>query len=177
MGARGRGHTYDRDMQLEELEVIPYSLPFRDPYVTARGELAGAQADPGPDPGRGARGARRDGIPFSARRRGIESIADGDPRPVLARAARRRRRPRADLVGDRALPQPRRVRARRWRPSISPCTTWSGERPDEPVWRLLGASEAQPVVCNATLPAANPAATRVLAEEWARRGSGPSSSR
>src|SRR5512134_1636509 len=26
-------------MRLDELEVIPYSLPFRDPYVTARGEL------------------------------------------------------------------------------------------------------------------------------------------
>ena len=26
-------------MRLEELEVIPYSLPFREPYVTASGEL------------------------------------------------------------------------------------------------------------------------------------------
>ena len=26
-------------MQLEELEVVPYSLPFREPYVTARGQL------------------------------------------------------------------------------------------------------------------------------------------
>ena len=26
-------------MRLEELDVIPYSLPFREPYVTARGEL------------------------------------------------------------------------------------------------------------------------------------------
>ena len=26
-------------MQLEELEVVPYSLPFREPYVTARGEI------------------------------------------------------------------------------------------------------------------------------------------
>ena len=26
-------------MLLEEIEVIPYSLPFREPYVTARGEL------------------------------------------------------------------------------------------------------------------------------------------
>jgi L-alanine-DL-glutamate epimerase-like enolase superfamily enzyme len=26
-------------MLLEALEVIPYSLPFREPYVTARGEI------------------------------------------------------------------------------------------------------------------------------------------
>ena len=26
-------------MRLEELEVIPYSLPFREPYVTARGQI------------------------------------------------------------------------------------------------------------------------------------------
>ena len=26
-------------MRLEEIEVIPYSLPFREPYITARGEL------------------------------------------------------------------------------------------------------------------------------------------
>lgn len=26
-------------MRLEEIDVIPYSLPFREPYITARGEL------------------------------------------------------------------------------------------------------------------------------------------
>src|SRR5215204_2739375 len=31
--------TYDRWVQLEQIEVIPYSLPFREPYITARGEL------------------------------------------------------------------------------------------------------------------------------------------
>ena len=45
-----------------------------------------------------------------------------------------------------------------------------GRATGEPVWRLLGASEAKPVVCNATLPAANPAATQVMAEEWHSQG-------
>jgi L-alanine-DL-glutamate epimerase-like enolase superfamily enzyme len=45
-----------------------------------------------------------------------------------------------------------------------------GRATGEPVWRLLGASEAKPVVCNATLPAANPAATQVMAEEWRSQG-------
>ena len=40
----------------------------------------------------------------------------------------------------------------------------------EPVWRVLGASEAAEVVCNATLPAANPAATRTMAEAWSADG-------
>ena len=35
-------------MQLEELEVIPYSLPFREPYVTARGELTERRLIPDP---------------------------------------------------------------------------------------------------------------------------------
>ena len=45
-----------------------------------------------------------------------------------------------------------------------------GRAPGDPVWRLLGAAEARPVVCNATLPAANPAATRKMAEDWRAQG-------
>jgi O-succinylbenzoate synthase len=45
-----------------------------------------------------------------------------------------------------------------------------GRASGEPVWRLLGAAEASPVICNATLPAANPAETRRLAGEWADEG-------
>jgi L-Ala-D/L-Glu epimerase len=45
-----------------------------------------------------------------------------------------------------------------------------GQASGDPVWRLLGAHEAAPVRCNATLPAANPAATRTLAQEWMDEG-------
>ena len=40
----------------------------------------------------------------------------------------------------------------------------------EPVWRLLGASEAAPVTCNATLAAGEPAAVAGDAEGWAAEG-------
>jgi O-succinylbenzoate synthase len=45
-----------------------------------------------------------------------------------------------------------------------------GRASGDPVWRLLGAAEAAPVTCNATLPAANPSETRVLAQRWADEG-------
>src|SRR5262245_36950505 len=45
-----------------------------------------------------------------------------------------------------------------------------GKARGDPVWRVLGAEEAAPVVCNATLPAANPSETRVLAERWSGEG-------
>ena len=46
---------------------------------------------------------------------------------------------------------------------------------NRPVWAVLGADEAKSVVCNATLPAANPTATRAIAESGPRKGSAPSS--
>ena len=50
-------------------------------------------------------------------------------------------------------------------------TSWARPR-QRPVWGILGAKEATEVVCNATLPAANPAATRAMAEEWRGQGFG-----
>ena len=45
-----------------------------------------------------------------------------------------------------------------------------GKASGQPVWRVLGAERAAPVVCNATLPAANPAATRAMTEGWVAEG-------
>ena len=91
-----------------------YSLPFREPYVTARGELRRAEADPGPDPRRGrsrawARPRRsrcaaasassrspaeiRDRCwPGAAGRRGGAAAGSGRRSPAAATAAPRRRR-------------------------------------------------------------------------------------
>jgi O-succinylbenzoate synthase len=41
-----------------------------------------------------------------------------------------------------------------------------------PLWRQLGAERAEPVVCNATVPAANPTRFRALVERWAAEGFG-----
>ena len=43
----------------------------------------------------------------------------------------------------------------------------AGKASGQPVWRLLGAAAGEPVKCNATLTAANPAPLRAMAERWA----------
>jgi L-alanine-DL-glutamate epimerase-like enolase superfamily enzyme len=156
-------------MLLEEIEVIPYSLPFSEPYVTARGELHERKLILVRIRGEGLEGLGETASLSMRGGPGIEAIAaeirercwpallDGelDPKRIWSAIARCRNRGASaqavaavdialhDLVG-RAL--------------------------GDPVWRMLGAFEGVPVTCNATLPAANPAATRVLAQEWSDEG-------
>jgi L-alanine-DL-glutamate epimerase-like enolase superfamily enzyme len=156
-------------MRLEALEVIPYSLPFREPYVTARGELRERKLVLVRIRGEGLEGlgetaalSLRGGIGIERiteeiRDRCWPALLDGglDPDRVWSAIARCRNRgasPQALAAVDIALHD------------------LVGRAKGEPVWRLLGASEAAPVVCNATLPAANPAATRAMAEAWSADG-------
>ena len=148
-------------MRLEEIEVIRYSLPFREPYITARGELHERNLILVRIRGEGLEGwgetaalSLRGGV-------GIDQIAteigdrcwpgllegEVEPRRIWSAIARCRNRgasPQAVAAVDIALHD------------------LIGQALGEPVWRLLGASEAAPVTCNATLPAANPAATRKM---------------
>ena len=157
-------------MRLEEIEVIPYSLPFREPYVTARGELH-----------------ERKLILVRIRGEGLEGWARPPPSPCAAAPASSRSRPRSATAAGPALlegeVEPRRIwsaiarcrnrgRLRRRRVAAVDIALHDlvGRASGEPVWRLLGATEAAPVICNATLPAANPAATRRMAEGWAAEG-------
>jgi L-alanine-DL-glutamate epimerase-like enolase superfamily enzyme len=156
-------------MQLEELEVVPYSLPFREPYVTARGELGERRLILVRIRGEGLEGlgetaalSLRGGVSIDAivdeiRERCWPALLDGgvDRSRIWSAIARCRNRgasAQAVAAVDIALHD------------------LVGRATGDPVWRLLGASEAKPVVCNATLPAANPAATRVLAEDWSSQG-------
>lgn len=156
-------------MQLEELEVIPYSLPFREPYVTARGELTERRLILVRIRGEGLEGlgetaalSLRGGVSIDAivneiRDRCWPALLDGgvDRDRIWSAMARCRNRgasAQAVAAVDIALHD------------------LVGQATGEPVWRLLGASEAKPVVCNATLPAANPAATQVMSEEWRSQG-------
>ena len=124
---------------LAEIEVIPYALPFREPYVTARGR-ARARARwclrPAPRRGRLDR-PRRGGAAVAARRRRPRrgsrarsarrcwprrcSTATVDPSRIWSAIARCRSR--------------RRARRRRWRRSTSRCSTWPAAPRGEPVWR------------------------------------------
>jgi L-alanine-DL-glutamate epimerase-like enolase superfamily enzyme len=156
-------------MRLEELEAIPYSLPFREPYITARGELRERKLVLVRIRGEGVEGwgettslSLRGGI-------GIEQIAaeirercwpgllDGEVEPkriwsAIARCRNRGASPQAVAAVDIALHD------------------LVGRASGEPVWRLLGAQETAPVTCNATLPAANPSATRSMLEGWRAEG-------
>ncbi len=156
-------------MQLEQLEVIPYSLPFRDPYITARGELSernlilirirseGAEGL-GETTALSLRGGRTlEEIVAEIRDRCWPALLDGgvDPQRIWSAVARCRNRgaeAQALAAVDIALHD------------------LVGRAIGEPVWRLLGADRVEPVVCNATLPAANPAETRALTERWVADG-------
>jgi len=154
---------------LEEIEVIPYSLPFREPYVTARGELTERNLILVRIRGEGLEGlgetaalalrggVRIDAIVAEIRERCWPALLDGgvDPARIWSAIARCRNRgasAQALAAVDIALHD------------------LAGRASGDPVWRLLGASEAVPVACNATLPAANPAATRAMAQDWREQG-------
>src|SRR5215212_10190636 len=156
-------------MQLEALDVVPYSLPFRDPYVTARGEIHERELLLVRIRGEGIEGLGEtaalslrggpgiDAIAAEIRDRCWPALLDGgvDPGRIWSAIARCRNRgasAQALAAVDIALHD------------------IAGQASGDPVWRMLGAPEANAVVCNATLPAANPAATRAMAESWAADG-------
>jgi L-alanine-DL-glutamate epimerase-like enolase superfamily enzyme len=154
---------------LEEIDVVPYSLPFREPYVTARGELTERKLLLVRIRGEGREGlgetaalSLRGGIGIEQiaaeiRERCWPALLDGGLEPAriwsaIARCRNRGASAPALAAVDIAVHD------------------LVGRVSGDPVWRLLGASEAEPVVCNATLPAANPAATREMAEAWSAEG-------
>jgi L-alanine-DL-glutamate epimerase-like enolase superfamily enzyme len=156
-------------VRLEEIEVIPYSLPFREPYITARGELHERDLILVRIRGEGLVGwgettalSLRGGVGIGQiaseiRDRCWPGLLDGevDPKRIWSAIARCRNRgasPQAVAAVDIALHD------------------LVGRASGEPVWRLLGAQEATPVTCNATLPAANPSATRSMLEVWEAEG-------
>jgi muconate cycloisomerase len=156
-------------VRVEELEVVPYSLPFREPYVTARGELTERKLILVRIRGEGLEGLGETAALSLRGGAGIEMIAaeirercwpallDGglEPERLWAAVARCRNRgagPQAVAAVDIALHD------------------LIGKASGKPIWRLLGADRADPVACNATLPAANPAATRTMTERWLAEG-------
>jgi o-succinylbenzoate synthase len=156
-------------VRLEEIDVIPYSLPFREPYITARGELHERRLILVRIRGEGLEGwgetaalslrggADIDRIATEIRDRCWPGLLEGEVEPkriwsAIARCRNRGASAAAVAAVDIALHD------------------LVGRALGEPVWRLLGAKEAAPVVCNATLPAANPSATRQLLERWRAEG-------
>jgi L-alanine-DL-glutamate epimerase-like enolase superfamily enzyme len=156
-------------MRLDALEAIPYSLPFRQLYATASGQLSERELVLVRARGEGLVGlgetaslSLRGGPGVRRIAREIESvcwpaIADAgfDPDRIWSALARcRNRGASAQAIAgvDLALHD------------------LAGKARGQPVWKLIGASAGTPVKCNATLTAANPAPLRAMAEGWQAEG-------
>ncbi len=163
-------------MLVERVETIPYALPFREPYVTARGALEQREmvllrlrTDDGPE-GLG------EAVPLSLR--AGDGVAEVDQ--ALREAGQRLigldlnpgvEEPLAvavatflELVRPRKLPAPA--------AAALECALFdlAAKELDEPLWTTLRASEAKPVETNATLTAAEPDALVAQAQNWAAEG-------
>jgi L-alanine-DL-glutamate epimerase-like enolase superfamily enzyme len=137
-------------------EVIPYALPFIQPYVTARGTLTMREmvllrirSD------EGATGLG-EAVPLALR--GGASLEDvtSELRAWLA----------APESGDDGLSSPSRSAI------ATALLDVQGREAEVPVWSLLGGDDGQPVRCNATLSIADPALVADEALEWAEEGFG-----
>lgn len=164
-------------MQIVRVETVPYALPFREPYVTARGALNRREmvlVRLHTDEGLVGTG---EAVPMSLR--------GGDSLEVIERGLRRtERRLRGAGIADFAGPEPLRaaidtiVHAAAGRRIPAPATAaiemaildLAGRVARMPVWRLLRGERATPVPCNATLAAGEPVEVAAAAERWAERG-------
>ena len=164
-------------MRITEVETVPYSLPFRDEYVTARGAL----------------GAREMVLLRLRTDEGVEGLGEavpmtlrgGDSLERVDRALRRsyrriRRLDPSGLAGEDPLEAAidSFIHVAAGRRLAGPAAAalemavfdLAGKLSGQPVWRLLRAERAEPVPCNATLAAGDPGAVAEAALRWRERG-------
>jgi len=163
-------------MRVERAETVPYALPFREPYVTARGTLERREmvllrlrTDEGPE-GLG------EAVPLALR--GDASLAEVEQ--AIADAATRligldldaaEGDPRAFAVATMLeLTAPRRLQPAAGAALESALFDLVAKAEDEPLWRFLGIGDTAPVACNATLTAGEPGKVADQAAEWATDG-------
>jgi o-succinylbenzoate synthase len=166
-------------MRIVELEALPVALPFREPYVTARGTLDSREMIVlrlGSDAGhvglgeavplalRGGetldevmRGLRK--VVKRLRRVELEQLAGDDPFGAAVDAF-------VEVAAGRRLPPPAAAAVE------MAIFDLAGKVAGEPLWRLLRAERAEAVRCNATLVAGPPQAVAREAEVWAAEGFG-----
>jgi o-succinylbenzoate synthase len=151
-------------MKVAAVEALPYALPFREPYVTARGRLE-----------------RREMVLVRLRTdEGVEGLGEG-----VAMSLRGGADAASLALQIRELAEPRLLGLEL---PVDPAVTFGAVSPaaaaalevalldltakaaEVPLWQTLGAESAQPVRCNATLVAGPPAAVATDAERWAERG-------
>jgi len=163
-------------MQVERIETVTYALPFREPYVTARGTLDRREmvllrlrTDDGPE-GIGEavplslRGDQtlakiEDAITGAATRLiGLDlDAADDDPLGFAVATM-------LELTAAKRLPAAARAALE--------CSLFDlvAKSSGQPLWRLLKAPDREPVLCNATLTAGDPGTVAAQAREWSNDG-------
>jgi L-alanine-DL-glutamate epimerase-like enolase superfamily enzyme len=159
-------------MLIERLETIPFALPFRETYVTARGKLE-----------------RRElllvrlhtsGGPVGLGEAAPLSLRGGPTLEQIDRELRETCAPRVEGIKLTMQSLPALIAAVRSREVSGPALAavdlalhdLAGKIDGEPVWRLLGAPRAVPVRCNATLAAGEPADVAAAAASWVADGFG-----
>jgi muconate cycloisomerase len=157
-------------VRISAIEAVPFALPFAEPYVTARGRLE-----------------RREMVLVRLRTdEGLEGLGEAVPLSLRGGVALEdvvaeiRERVAPQLVGiDLDAESPGQVESIAAGLSAPAAAAIDVARLDLaaklvslPLWRALGAKEAQPVACNATLVAGPPAAVAADADRWAERGFG-----
>jgi L-Ala-D/L-Glu epimerase len=164
-------------MRIAEVEIVPYALPFKRPYVSARGTLE-----------------RREMILLRLRTdTGVVGLGEavplslrgGDtPRRVersLARVARRLARLEVAAMGDEqqlaaAVDTVIHVTAGRRLPPPAKAAVemalfdLAGRISEMPLWRMLRGEASAPLRCNATLAADSPRRLGAEAATWRERG-------
>jgi L-alanine-DL-glutamate epimerase-like enolase superfamily enzyme len=143
-------------VQIERIEVVPYALPFREPYVTARGRLE-----------------RRELVLLRLHGDGVVGL--GETAALSLRGGDALTRIVEDLEGLRPLQaggaeNPAGVSTQARAALEIALLDLAGKLAGQPAWRTLGAAEARALECNATLTAAPPEAVARQASLWAERG-------
>jgi L-alanine-DL-glutamate epimerase-like enolase superfamily enzyme len=143
-------------MQIERLEVVPYALPFREPYVTSRGRLE-----------------ERTLVLLRLFADGLVGL--GETTALSLRGGEALAKIVEDLRGIRAVPggdleNPPGISAQALAAVEIALLDLAGKIAGEPAWRILGAVSARPIECNATLTAGEQGEVARRAVEWAERG-------
>ena len=164
-------------MRIVELETIPYALPFREPYVSARGVLERRESVLlwlRTDSGHAGLGeavplALRGGDSLGAVERGIRKVERRLRRTELGELAGEDPFEGAvdafvDVAAGRRLPPPAAAAVE------MALLDLAGQLSGRPLWELLRAERAEPLRCNATLGAGAPAEVAAAAARWAGHG-------
>jgi L-alanine-DL-glutamate epimerase-like enolase superfamily enzyme len=143
-------------MRIERLEVVPFALPFREPYVTARGRLE-----------------RRELVLLRLFADGLVGL--GETTALSLRGGDALVKIVEGLRGVHPLPEggaenPAGLSTEARTALEIAMLDLAGKASGEPAWRILGGAATRPVECNATLTAGEPEDVVRQALAWAERG-------